>query len=155
MPLSSYMASSPSAPLRPPPLAMASTSRSGRVLATLCQSKKCPLCNLENYFPGVPPGSKVVCTDNAYMPDKTWVELAHFIAQGIQLMPHNKDHTDLQVCLTLDGFSCHLVPAGLSPFTAANIAVIKEEGDTLQVNQAPSIRSISGKRRQEDHLRVT
>jgi hypothetical protein len=28
------------------------------------------------------------------------------------------------------------VPAGLAPFTATNITVIKEEGDTLQVNQA-------------------
>jgi hypothetical protein len=51
-------------------------------------------------------------------------------------MPHIKDHPDWQVCLTLDGFSSHLVPAGLAPFTAANITVIKEEGDTLQVNQA-------------------
>ncbi len=29
-----------------------------------------------------------------------------------------------------------MVPAGLAPFTATNITVIKEEGDTLQVNQA-------------------
>ncbi len=70
------------------------------------------------------------------MTDKTWVELAPFIAQGIHLMPHIKDHPDWQVCLTLDGFSSHLVPAGLTPFTAANITVIKEEWDTLQVNQA-------------------
>jgi hypothetical protein len=68
------------------------------------------------------------------MPDKTWVELALFIAQGIHLMPHIKEHPDWQVCLTLDGFSGHLVPAGLAPFTAANITVIKEEGDTMQVN---------------------
>ena len=71
-----------------------------------------------------------------YMPDKTWVELALFIAQGIRLMPHIKDHLNRQVCLTLDGFSSHLVPAGLAPFTAANIIFIKEERDTLQVNQA-------------------
>jgi hypothetical protein len=68
------------------------------------------------------------------MPDKTWVELALFIAQSIRLMPHIKDHPDWQVFLTLDGFSSHLVPAGLTPFTAANITVIKEEGDTMQVN---------------------
>jgi hypothetical protein len=71
-----------------------------------------------------------------YMTNKAWVELALFIAPGICLMPHIRDHPDLQVCLTLDGFSSHLVPAGLAPFTAANITVIKEEGDTLQVNQA-------------------
>ncbi len=87
-------------------------------------------------FPGVSPGSKVVCAENAYMTNKTWVELAPFIAQGICLMPHIKDHPNWQVCLTLDGFSSHLVPAGLVPFTAANITVIKEERDTLQVNQA-------------------
>jgi hypothetical protein len=70
------------------------------------------------------------------MRDKTWVELALFIAPGIRLMPHIKDQPDWQVCLTLDGFSSHLVPAGLAPFTAANITIIKEEGDTMQVNQA-------------------
>jgi hypothetical protein len=96
--------------------------------------KGCPLCNLEKNFHGVPPGSKVVCTDNAYMTNKTWVELAIFIAKGICLMPHIKDHPDWQVCLTLDGFSSHLVTAGLEPFTAANITIIKKEGDTSQVN---------------------
>ncbi len=70
------------------------------------------------------------------MINKTWVELAPFIAKGIHLMPHIKDHPDWQVCLTLDGFSSHLVTAGLEPFTAANITIIEEEGDTSQVNQA-------------------
>jgi hypothetical protein len=51
-------------------------------------------------------------------------------------MPHIKDHPDWQVCLTLDGFYSHLVTAGLEPFTAANITIINEEGDTSQVNQA-------------------
>ncbi len=97
--------------------------------------KGCPFCNLEKNFHGVPPGSKVVCTDNAYMTDKTWVELAPFIAKGIRLMPHTEDHPDWQVCLTLNGFSSHLVTASLEPFTAANITIIKEEGDTSQVNQ--------------------
>jgi hypothetical protein len=98
--------------------------------------KGCPLCNLEKNFHGVPPGSKDVCTDNTYMTNKTWVELAPFIAKGIRLMPHIKDHSDWQVWLTLDRFSSHLVTAGLEPFTAANITIIKEEGDTSQVNQA-------------------
>ena len=69
------------------------------------------------------------------MTNKIWVELAPFIAKGIRLMPHIKDHPDWQVCLTLDGFSSCLVTAGLEPFTAANITIIKEEGDTSQVNQ--------------------
>ncbi len=100
--------------------------------------KRCPLRNLEKNFHGhrVPLGSKVVCTDNAYTTNKTWVELAPFIAKGIHLMPHIKNHPDWQVCLTLDGFSSHLVTAGIEPFTAANITIIKEEGDTSQANQA-------------------
>jgi hypothetical protein len=84
---------------------------------------------LEKNFYGVLPGSNVVCTDNAYMTNKTWVELAPLIAMGICLMPPIKDHPDWQVCLTLDGFSSPLVTAGLEPFTAANITIIKEEGD--------------------------
>jgi hypothetical protein len=98
--------------------------------------KGCPLRNLEKNFHGVPPVSKIVCTDNSYMTNKTWVELAPFVAKSICLMPHIKDHPDWQVCSTLNGFSSHLVTAGLEPFTAANITIIKEEGDTSQVNQA-------------------
>jgi hypothetical protein len=98
--------------------------------------KGCSLHNLEKNFHRVPPGSKVVCTDNAYVTNKTWVQLAPFIAKGICSMPHIKDHPDWQGCSTLDGFSSHLVAASLEPFTAANITIIKEEGDTSQVNQA-------------------
>ncbi len=76
------------------------------------------------------------------------------IAQGIYLMPHIKDHPDWQVCLTLDGFSSHLVPAGLAPFTAANITIIKEEGERGHNAGEPSIQSISGQKRQEGHQRV-
>jgi hypothetical protein len=70
------------------------------------------------------------------MTNKTWVELAPFIAKVICLMPHIENHLDWQVCLTLGGFSSHLVTASLEPFTAANITIIKEEGNTSQVNQA-------------------
>ncbi len=87
-----------------------------------------------------------------YMPDKTWVELALFIAQDIRLMPHIKNHPDWQVCLTLDGFSSHLVPVCLPPFTAANINVI--QGGRGHNAGEPSIWSISGQRRQEVHQRV-
>ena len=47
-----------------------------------------------------------------------------------------KDHPDWKVVVTLDGFSSHLVPAGLEPFTDALIEVVKEEGVTSAVNQA-------------------
>ena len=95
-----------------------------------------PLHNLSRNFPGVPPGSKVICTDNAYMTDATWIKLAPDIAKGIRMMPVIKDHPEWKVVVTLDGFSSHLVPAGLEPFTNALIEVVKEEGDTSQVNQA-------------------
>jgi hypothetical protein len=114
--------------------------------------RKCPLRNLEKNFPGVPPGSKVVCTENVYMTNKTWVELAPFIAHGICLMPHIKDHPAWQVCLTLDGFFSHLVPASLAPFTATNITVIKAGRGHIAGEQ--STQSISGQRRQEGHQRV-
>jgi hypothetical protein len=50
-------------------------------------------------------------------------------------MPVIKDHPNWKVCLTLDGFSSHLVPEALPVFTDAKIEVVKEEGDTSAVNQ--------------------
>ncbi len=70
------------------------------------------------------------------MTNKIWVELAPLIAKSIHSMPHIKDHPDWQVCLTLNGFSSHLVTASLEPLTAANITIIKEEGDTSHLTQA-------------------
>jgi len=66
--------------------------------------KDSPLHNLPRNFPGVPPGSKVVCTDNAYMTDTTWIKLAPDIAKGICMMPVIKDHPKWKVIVTLDGF---------------------------------------------------
>ena len=85
----------------------------------------------------MPPGSKVVCTDNAYMTDATWIKLAPDIAKGIRMMPVIKDHPKWKVIVTLDGFSSHLVPVrDLEPFINALIEVVKEEGYTSQVNEA-------------------
>ncbi len=95
-----------------------------------------PLINLERNFPGVPTGSKVIMTPNAYMTDESWIKLTPFIANGILKMPVIKDHPDWMVCMTLNGFGSHLVPEALQAFTDAKIEVVKEEGDTLQVNQA-------------------
>jgi hypothetical protein len=50
-------------------------------------------------------------------------------------MPVIKDQLNWKVCLTLDGFSSHLVPEALPVFTDAKIEVVKEEGDTSAVNQ--------------------
>ncbi len=78
----------------------------------------------------------VVCNDNAYMTDATWIKLAPDISKGIRLMPVIKDYPNWKVVVTLDGFFCHLVPASLEPFTVALIEVVKEEGVTSAVNQA-------------------
>ncbi len=51
-------------------------------------------------------------------------------------MPVNNKKTGWKFCLTLDGYASHLVPSALKSFTDSNIEVIKEEGDTSQVNQA-------------------
>jgi hypothetical protein len=56
--------------------------------------KNSPLSNMPCNFPEVLPGSKVVCNDNAYMTDATWIKLAPDFAKGIRLMPVIKDHPD-------------------------------------------------------------
>jgi hypothetical protein len=93
-----------------------------------------PLRKLD--FPGVPAGSKVIMTPNAYMTNEVWIKLTPFIANGIRKMPVIKDHPDWMVCMTLDGFGSHLLPEALQAFTDAKIEVVKEEGDTSKVNQA-------------------
>jgi hypothetical protein len=75
-------------------------------------------------------------TPNTYMTDEAWIKLAPFIANGIRKMLVIKDHPNRMVCMTLYGFGSHLVPEALQAFTDAKIKVVKEEGDTLQVNQA-------------------
>jgi hypothetical protein len=45
--------------------------------------KKFPFQNLEANFHGVPPGSLVVATPNAYMTNKTWCEITPKLAKGI------------------------------------------------------------------------
>ncbi len=84
----------------------------------------------------MPTGGKVVYTDNTYMSDATWIKLAPDIAHGIHMMLVIKNHPEWKVVVTLDGFSSHLVPASLMPFTDALIEVVKKEGDSSKVNQA-------------------
>ena len=98
--------------------------------------KQSPLRNLMRSFPNVPPGSVVIPTPNAYMTNDNTIKIAPIIAKGIRNMPIIKNHPEWKVCLTLDGFSSHLVPDALPSFTDALIEVVKEEGDTSQVNQA-------------------
>jgi hypothetical protein len=63
------------------------------------------------------------------MTTETWSEIAPKLAKGIRCMPVFKDHPNWKVCLTLDGFSSHLVPKDLPVFTNAKSKVVKEEGD--------------------------
>jgi hypothetical protein len=92
--------------------------------------------DLHARFPDAPPRSRVFVTPNAYLTDEAWAEIAPIIAQGIRDMPVIRDHPDWKVCCTLDGFSSHLKPASLTPFTEAKIELVKEEGDSSQTNQA-------------------
>ncbi len=69
------------------------------------------------------------------MTNKTWHEIARKLAKSIQCMLLIKNHPIWKVCLTLDGFSSHLVPKVLPVLTDAKIEVVKKEGDTSAVNQ--------------------
>ena len=46
------------------------------------------------------------------------------------------DHPDWKISLALNDYASHLVPSAIKPFTDLKIGVFKEEGNTLQVNQA-------------------
>jgi len=86
---------------------------------------------------GVPPFSRVVMTPNAYVNDDVWLSIAPNIAKGIRAMPVIKDHPSWWVVLSLDGFGAHCnVQLALQIFSDHKIWIIKEEGDTSQVNQA-------------------
>jgi hypothetical protein len=83
-----------------------------------------------------PPGSRVVMTPNAYMTDDAWIELVPHLCKGVREMKVIKDHPNLWVVLSLDGFGSHLVPQALFKFRDYKIIVVKEEGDTSHISQA-------------------
>ena len=85
---------------------------------------------------GLPPGSCVICTPTAYLTDAAWLECIPHICKGIHQMEVIRDHPDWLVALTLDGFSSHLQAMGYSTFNEYNIALLLEDGDTSQTNQA-------------------
>jgi len=85
----------------------------------------------------VPPGSKVVMTPNAYLTDEVYANLADDLCRGIRSMPVIVDHPEWWVCVSMDGFGSHVnVESAHECFAEHKILVIKEEGDTSQVNQA-------------------
>jgi hypothetical protein len=84
-----------------------------------------------------PVGSCVVMSPNAYMTDEVYLKLVTPLCHGIRQMPVIKDHPDWWVILSMDGFGSHVnVHEAQEIFTEHKIFVIKEEGDTSQVNQA-------------------
>ena len=87
--------------------------------------------------PGVPPGSVVLMTPNAFMNDETWEKIVPLLAKAIRELPVIRDHKDWWVVVSLDGFGSHVnVGTALKVFHEHKIFIIKEEGDTSQVNQA-------------------
>jgi hypothetical protein len=74
---------------------------------------------------------------NAYMTDEVYLKLVTPLCHGIRQMPVIKDHPDWWVTLSMDGFGSHVnVHRAQEIFSEHKIFVIKEEGDTSQVNQA-------------------
>ena len=87
--------------------------------------------------PGVPPGSSIEMTANAYMTDEVHRNLAPRLAAGIRDVPYICDHPDWWVIASLDGFGSHCnVHEAQQIFYDRKILIIKEEADTSHVNQA-------------------
>jgi hypothetical protein len=86
---------------------------------------------------GVPPNSKVYMTPTAYMTDNVYAIIAPELADGIRKMPYICDHPNWWVVVSLDGFGSHVnVHEAQEAFYKRKILILKEEGDTLHINQA-------------------
>lgn len=84
-----------------------------------------------------PKGSAIVMSPSAYMTDDTWAQLVPAFCKGIRQMPVIKDYPNWWVCISLDGFGSHVnVEEAHKTFAEHKIKIIKEEGDSSQVNQA-------------------
>ena len=83
-----------------------------------------------------PPGSQVVMSPSAYMTDETYLQLIPEFARGIRAMDVIKDHPDWWMTLTCDGFGSHTLDKAIELFAKYKIQIVKEEGDTSQVNQS-------------------
>jgi hypothetical protein len=87
--------------------------------------------------PLVPKHSRVIMTPNVYMNDEVYGALVEDYCKGIRAMPVIRDHPEWWCCITLDGFGSHVnVHSAQDCYAKYKIFVIKEEGDTSQVNQA-------------------
>ena len=81
--------------------------------------------------------SKVIMTPNAFMTHDAWLELVPTLCKSLRSMEVICDHPDWWIIVSLDGFGSHVdVHEAHMIFAKNNILIIKEEGDTSQVNQA-------------------
>jgi len=95
-----------------------------------------PTKDLEKHF-GCPPGSAIIPSPSAFMTDDVWLQLVLTFAKGIHAIPVIKDHPDWWVTVSCDGFGSHVnVHLVQHVFHDHKILIIKEEGNTLHVNQA-------------------
>jgi len=83
-----------------------------------------------------PAGSQVAMPPSAHMTDKACLALVPQFAQGIRSMQVIKDHPDWWMTVTCDGFSSHVVDKASELFAKHKIQIVKEEGNTSQVNQS-------------------
>ena len=72
-----------------------------------------------------PPGSKVIPTPNAYITDKVWNELVPSFYKGLSDLPLIKDHPELWMVLTFDGYGSHLQGDTLKIFADYKILIVK------------------------------
>ena len=75
-------------------------------------------------------------TENGFMTDEAWDELAEDLARGIRALPIIKDHPTWWVFFTLDGFHAHKMTLKAQLIFAKYLLMILiEEGDSSHVNQ--------------------
>ena len=84
---------------------------------------------------GLPVGSCVIATPDAFLTDDAWLELVSVLCKGIRQMPVVKDNPDWDFVLTLDGFVSHMAPAALEIFLKCNIMSVLEDGDSSDTSQ--------------------
>jgi len=83
-----------------------------------------------------PAGSQVIMSPSAYMTDEAYLALVPEFAKGIRSMEVIKDHPDWWMTITCDGFGSHIIDKANELFAKHKIQIVKEEGDTSQVNQS-------------------
>jgi hypothetical protein len=83
-----------------------------------------------------PPHSRIIMTPSAYMTDAAWLDLVPDLCKGIRAMPVVCQHPDWWFTLLFDGFGSHLGTEALKIFAEYKIQCTKEEGDSLDTNQA-------------------